>query len=404
MLFSYMQKRAILLSLFFQFFFLLPLLTACTRRSMGAKNESPPILPMSQSTSRNSSQNVQQMQISIEDTFPLRDVSFIDANKALVFPGYIKESIDDYAYPLLTNDGGSSWSRLQQETIKFRGTSFINSMEGWAVSKDSELWKTNDGGNTWTLISRLEYEGTVFTPRQILFLDENEGWGLETFALWHTEDGGKTWSKQQLPLTLSLFQFYNKNKGWICASNSAPYTIYRTSDGGKTWDYKEIANTYGAIYDLFFVNEQKGWLSSSNGIYCTKDGGTTWQNQKLPEQPVSNELYISKGMVMQSLCFINEQEGWAAGYKIGRDEDFQPILLHTRDGGENWQISDVKIKGRKLSKILFSNAQNGWLVAEVVIGEVEKDKTKIYHTSDRGNTWKEVLSLESPFAESRIGK
>lgn len=90
------------------------------------------------------------------------------------------------------------------------------------------------------------------------------------------------------------------------------------------------------IDDLFFVDERRGWLANTRGVYRTDDWGNTWEKQRLPRRQVQ----------IKSLCFLNEQEGWAAGWKVlnERENEFDAILLHTTNGGGRWQQVDVGVK------------------------------------------------------------
>jgi len=279
---------------------------------------------------------------------PLRQAVFVNGDKAMVFPGYVEEPINERAYPLLTEDSGRSWRKMKIETMKFKAINFNNLLQGWAISEDSELWKTTDGGINWASISRIDYgSGSVIPPSHIKFIDQFEGWCLNVEAILHTQDGGITWERREFPsFPLWLLRFQSRNTGWICVGNhppEEPNAIYRTTNGGKAWEKIEIPETNRGsddIHDLVFIDEQKGWLTNNRGIYQTTDGGTTWREQTLP----------GKGMIIWSLCFVNDQEGWAAGENITGDYTSEAVLLHTNNGGNSWQEVNTRIKGRRLAR------------------------------------------------------
>jgi photosystem II stability/assembly factor-like uncharacterized protein len=287
-------------------------------------------------------------------------------------------------------------------------------LEGWAVTKDSELWKTADGGRNWTLFSKLEYEGSPLELRPIKSVDGIEGWGASFDGLWHTQDGGRTWLKAQFPRSVDQVCFRDKNTGWILANTGGSGTlnaVYRTVDGGTTWEKTEIPDTeWDDPHDLFFLDERQGWLSNDSGIYHSKDGGATWEKQQLPEEAKRrDELSVESGMVMDSIHFINELEGWAAGdRRRGAYAPTKPVLLHTTDGGESWKEIHTRLSGYSLGPVFFGDPQNGWLVGgETVKKEDEEQQfdpaTIIYHTTDGGKSWKSVLTLPDPgrFVEMR---
>ncbi|HLG15423.1 MAG TPA: YCF48-related protein [Blastocatellia bacterium] len=346
---------------------------------------------------------------------PLREAVFVNGNKALFFPGNIAGSTGEGSYPMLTEDAGESWSKMQPETINFDVVTFPNPGLGWAVTQDSKLWKTVDGGTTWTLVSELEFEVFGHSPEQILFTDEFEGWLLYVVALFHTQDGGRTWRRDEFPSVIVQMSFQDRSTGWICGGLRPggkpnvvkPNVVYRTTDGGRRWEEIEIPGTNATsddIRDLFFVDEKKGWLSNGRGIYRTEDGGVTWHKLQLPEGVELDELGPIRGLVIASIHFMNGQEGWAAGASIISFEESEAVLLHTTDGGDSWQRVETGIKGRRFSKVFVADDDKGWLVGETVVFEDKKDKTDIYRTTDRGKTWEEVLTLKSPYAHSQSGR
>jgi photosystem II stability/assembly factor-like uncharacterized protein len=96
------------------------------------------------------------------------------------------DASDTVSFIFTTFDGGSTW-----ESATYPGGQmlFLTPEVGWALSKD--IYQTLDGGQTWTLMSTVQWEG------QFSFVNQQLGWAVarseETFALLQTEDGGKTW-------------------------------------------------------------------------------------------------------------------------------------------------------------------------------------------------------------------
>jgi len=82
-----------------------------------------------------------------------------------------------------------------------------------------------------------------------------------------------------------------------------------------------IENSHGAgLSDIFFINEDEGWITSSQDIYHTTDGGQTFEKQTLQlEGDYSSAIYM-----------FDENEGYA-GSSGG-------IIYHTVDGGNEWSL------------------------------------------------------------------
>ena len=90
-------------------------------------------------------------------------------------------------------------------------------------------------------------------------------------------------------------------------------------------------------------------------MYTTQDLGETWQHTLLPS-PV------------ESLLFLNENEGWAFGREYYK----------TTDGGLNW----VKVKSVNWDgQFSFVDPMTGWAVARNL------DEIALVKTTNGGQTW-----------------
>jgi photosystem II stability/assembly factor-like uncharacterized protein len=84
----------------------------------------------------------------------------------------------------------------------------------------------------------------------------------------------------------------------------------------------------GDFRDVYFLNEQTGWLVGYVGgetgtqLYRTEDGGKSWRK------------YPSSGTSSEAVYFLDSNQGWAAGSKASSNAakgSMQGVLLHTRD-------------------------------------------------------------------------
>ena len=63
---------------------------------------------------------------------------------------------------------------------------------------------------------------------------------------------------------------------------------------------------------------------------------------------------------LNSIRFINESEGWAAGRGYTDDSpDGFAVLLRTIDGGRNWSEVETNIKERFFERVLFHDPAHG---------------------------------------------
>lgn len=86
-----------------------------------------------------------------------------------------------------------------------------------------------------------------------------------------------------------------------------------TSDGGAHWEEKPIDEH---PLSLFFLNENAGWLVTTDGLWRTDEAGKSWHKQR----------HFPSGMWV--VHFLDEQHGFAAGSK--------KRAFRTDDGGEHW--------------------------------------------------------------------
>ena len=200
------------------------------------------------------------------------------------------------------------------------------------------LWKTTNGGNTWTAISgdltrhdpkTMGKSGGPITGDMngpevyaVIFAvgpskkDQNVIWTGSDDGLIHvTQDGGKTWKNvtpNEMPEFGRVTQIdasaFSAGAAYVSVKrplldDKAPY-IFRTIDFGKSWT--RIVNGMRADAFVHAVREdpnRKGLLyaATQHGVYISYDDGAEWQPFMLnmPDVPVSdliveaNELVIS---------------------------------------------------------------------------------------------------------------
>ncbi len=120
------------------------------------------------------------------------------------------------------------------------------------------------------------------------------------------------------------------------------------------------------LYDIYFVDTLHGWAVGDRGtILHTSDGGANWQRQNSPADAP-----------LRSVKFINHLQGWVVG---GRG-----TILSTKDSGKTWQKQNLS-KNEVLSSVDFVDHQQGW---------VTSFNGTISHTSNGGESWKDQYSTK----------
>jgi len=88
------------------------------------------------------------------------------------------------------------------------------------------LLVTRDAGRSWRFVETREAAVALF------FLDENLGWMVTERGLWRTGDGGLTWSKLAGLRGLLRVHFLDSRRGFAVGARKS---VFETADGGQSW-------------------------------------------------------------------------------------------------------------------------------------------------------------------------
>lgn len=290
-------------------------------------------------------------------------------------------SIGSSRYLRLSNDGGTSWKRIEfTDTI-----ASVSSRDIFAVDKSNlyiasniGLFKSNDGGYSWFLLSEQEMNS-------LWFITESEIWagGLNVSypGLLYSSDGGLNWeNKIKSNLNNNIYtyidrvDFINESIGWITGGKlSHKWFIKKTTDGGYSW-LDIFSNDEFNLRNIFVLNEEKGWVCGDNGlIIYTSDGGENWFTQKSGQDFSFYDIY-----------FVDANYGWAVGGCFDFDSGgVDGYIYKTANGGQTWK-NQTPFQLPRLFGVSFIDSLKGWAVGG---GGSVYDSGIILHTNDGGKTW-----------------
>ena len=199
------------------------------------------------------------------------------------------------------------------------------------------VWKTTNGGHSWTKISPdltrhdpktmgdsggpitrdetgVETYATVFTiapsPK-----DGNLIWtGSDDGYVFVTRDGGQNWTNvtpKDLPdfsrISLVEASPFRPGTAYVAANHYqfddfAPY-VYRTDDYGQTWTKIVTGvgpNDYARAIREDTTRAKMLYLGTEHGIYVSFDDGANWQSlkQNLPDTPVHDIKVEARDLVI----------------------------------------------------------------------------------------------------------
>ena len=277
-----------------------------------------------------------------------------------------------------TDDGGSTWQIKSLalfdpgEVDSLASKSFlhfINPMTGWLVVKRATsnnfsigtLFKTSDGGNTWTRFN-------IPIGEPVYFATESTGWtagGAAGNQLYRTDDGGVTWTSQSIAPVQSAKQqqqyyqlphFDNPLDGIlpVVARNAtgAELQFYSTHDSGQSWS---IATTMVITEDISAgTSIPMTVLSTGQILIIPPHSSHLIKLSGNSRTPVGSENAIFPDIV--NLDMATSNNGWAERqtmncvpilqpasqpYVIGRSVTrctTETGLFRTSDGGQTWQV------------------------------------------------------------------
>ena len=311
------------------------------------------------------------------------------------------------SYVLRTADGGTTWYNVSMPNVSSFGSGFFQTAsKGWVFAADansgiSSLFRTTNGGATWTAYNNLPFNGGIlqFLDDRNGFVMSGQGSGMHKHAiqLFQTSDGGATWtlkyaidpSQPNNPLPFGGIKqgmtFRDTSTGWI--GGYTPTTgfiyLYKTADGGTSWaqqalpvppgyenaDMNTTAPTFFGTTDAILPV----WMTTGVGqrdlfLYVTHDGGATW----------NYSAAFARNANTTELVSTRDAFNWNTG----------GFLQATSDGGATWrQLTSNATFGEGIREMDFVSTATGW-----VLDMDDEGNTALYRTTDGGFTWVMLFS------------
>lgn len=164
-------------------------------------------------------------------------------------------------------------------------------------------------------------------------------------------------------LTNNLF-FLNENIGWIITANGS---IFKTTNAGHTWQ-SQNSGVSTPLKSITFTDSENGIVVGNGGVILkTINGGNTWQ---LVPSGVTNDISTVK--------FVGNSTGWAVGDKY--------TILKSTNNGATWNIinSNNSLPSSDIYLDLqFTDDNTGFL-----LGRSQTDsKSFVLKTINGGQSW-----------------
>lgn len=254
------------------------------------------------------------------------DVFFVNENKGWVTAGNVPEIYH-------TIDGGETWE-VQTTQFDTIAICMLNENEGYSGGDNGRVYRTTDGGKNWNAIG-----GIGITLTDISF----SSWSSTGFAcglnsaMAKIGPEGVTRIEKITYGDLDAVSAIGPDEAYFCGGS---LLLHYTGNG--TWGYQD-QNIGGrdSINTIFMLNSKQGWAAGS--IITHTVDGQNWTKQTSPNDFAA----------MLDIYFLDENEGWIVGNS--------GLVLHTTNGGTTWTIEAEGLAEMMLRGVHFPSSSVGYV-------------------------------------------
>jgi photosystem II stability/assembly factor-like uncharacterized protein len=291
-------------------------------------------------------------------------------------------------------------AQWQQQAIDtdadFRGLSVVGSQVAWVSGTKGTFGRTIDGGKNWSAGKVPEAEKLDF--RAVKAFDESTAYLLsagpgEESRIYKTPDGGKTWTLQfKNPERQGFFDamaFWDQKNGIALGDPvNGQFQLVATTDGvnWKNLVPKELppalANegAFAASGTCLVTHGDKDvWFATGGAkkarVFHSKDRGQNWN---VSETPLLAGIE-SAGIF--SIAFCDRDRGIVVGGDYRKSDATGATAALTSDGGKTWALIDKPLPFRSCA----AWAKDRWVVVGTSGSDVSLDGGITWKPLDREN-------------------
>jgi len=208
-----------------------------------------------------------------------------------------------------TVDGGATWTKVSGTT--WGATSFLNGVYFWdaaqgfafgdPVNGNFQIQTTNDSGTTWTnaVTSIAAASSGEYAYTGVFDVVGDQAWvATNSGRILHSTDKGLNWTVAQAPLAdVNEVKFFSPSWGFAREINSTTSVnaLVETLDSGNTW---QTVNFTGNFFTAGFdIMPQSGILIATGsaqgamGTTYSRDSGRTWVDLETAAQRLDVAFY-----------------------------------------------------------------------------------------------------------------
>ncbi len=271
-----------------------------------------------------------------------------------------------------TNDGGKTWVPHYGSVAIFRAVPLQEYLDTVSLGGIAAI----DASTAWATVS---YVFKIPTGNYLFPFSY-----VNASTIWKTTDGGDSWTMQLyslVPQRVGNIVAIDAQRLWAVGGDFTAYpfipALYslRSNDSGATWSVQNAGTETNEVTYISVADPDAAWIYSSGPfVRKTIDGGNTWQ--------VFSQFDPNITAAIAGIAAADANNAWVFGYTYTDPGSLKGVIEKTIDGGQAWttQLSGAP----RINGMIALDSLTAWAVG---------DNGVIFKTTDGGDTKPVVLSV-----------
>jgi photosystem II stability/assembly factor-like uncharacterized protein len=355
-----------------------------------------------------------------------------------------------------TTDGGKSWKKVlyvdadtgcsdlsldpTEPRILYAGMWTFRRYPDFFVSggKGSGLYKSTDGGETWTRLDgglpkgELGRIAVVVAPSRTATVyavieGKDKAKNEQTTALWRSDDAGATWTEKNRSFNVQVRPFYFATLTIDPKDHNRVYKpgliLTTSTDGGKSFDSLFTGGFerpyHSDIHDLWIppTRPNELYMGTDGGLYISKNRGGAWSfarnlplGQFYKVSVDGQDPYRIYGGLQDNSSWVGPSESWGGienkdwtslsggdGFSTFADARDPNYIYTTIQGGVATRVDlrtgeskDIKPYADKGEKELRFNWNAGFVPSPSDPATIYIGAQVLLRSRDRGDSWERI--------------
>ena len=302
-------------------------------------------------------------------------------------PDIIYVATNDYIYK--TRDGGRTWTNLSRGMSHSRVISMavdpVYPATVYAGTKGDAVFKSHDGGQRWiSMRTGLDDATITSVVNQFLFdpSDNQHIYLATTMGVYETKNGGENWSKRmdgmkEVLMVVTLGMDPTRREILYAGTSGG---VYKSVDQAGHWEKvnnglvppgmlktSRALNVTSILVDPFEPNTV--YAATLSGLYKTLDGGQAWQRigTSLPDQMI---MAMVLDRARKNVIYLGGRDGVHCSY----------------DGGVTWKALNSGLATTNIRSIAQSATDPNLFYAGT-------NGSGLYRSTNAGETWEPMPTV-----------